>query len=131
MTAAMPFSSCPAMPWRPRSSASSPVRRRRAFCSPSSRILVGNAEAASVVERFRAENFEPEGYTLHSYAAVQVWAQAVEKAGSLELEGGHRVTAQQVFDTVLGPVDFDDKGDLTTQSWVWYVWRGGEYVPAE
>ncbi len=39
-----------------------------------------NAEAAPVVERFRAENFEPTGYTLHSYAAVQVWAQAVEKA---------------------------------------------------
>ena len=35
------------------------------------------------------------------------------------------------FDTVLGPIDFDDKGDLTIQSWVWYVWRGGEYVPVE
>ena len=44
-----------------------------------------NPEAAPVVERFRAENFEPAGYTLLSYAAVQAWAQAVEKAGSLEL----------------------------------------------
>ena len=35
------------------------------------------------------------------------------------------------FDTVLGRIDFDDKGDLTTQSWVWYVWKGGEYVPVE
>ena len=36
----------------------------------------------------------PQGYTLLSYAAVQVWAQAVEKAGSLELASGDRVTAR-------------------------------------
>ena len=58
------------------------------------RIRGRNAEAAAVVEQFRAENFEPAGYTLHSYAAVQIWAQAVEKAGSLELTGGDRVTAR-------------------------------------
>ncbi|CAN7507372.1 branched-chain amino acid ABC transporter substrate-binding protein [Pararhizobium sp. LjRoot255] len=90
-----------------------------------------NPEAAPVVERFRAENFEPAGYTLLSYAAVQLWAQAVEKAASLELPAVITTLRGQEFDTVLGPVDFDDKGDLTNQSWVWYVWRGGEYVPVE
>jgi branched-chain amino acid transport system substrate-binding protein len=35
------------------------------------------------------------------------------------------------FDTVLGRIDFDEKGDLTQQSWTWYVWKGGEYVPME
>jgi len=29
------------------------------------------------------------------------------------------------FDTVLGRISFDAKGDLTVQNWVWYVWRGG------
>ena len=48
------------------------------------------AEAAPVVERFRASGYEPEGYTLYAYAAVQVWAQAAEKAGSLELEADDR-----------------------------------------
>jgi branched-chain amino acid transport system substrate-binding protein len=43
------------------------------------------AEATPVVERFRATGFEPEGHTLRAYGAVQVWAQAVDKAGSLEL----------------------------------------------
>ncbi|KOF17721.1 ABC transporter [Ensifer adhaerens] len=90
-----------------------------------------NPDAAPVVERFRAENFEPAGYTLLSYAAVQLWAQAVEKAASLELPAVIATLRGQEFDTVLGPVDFDDKGDLTNQSWVWYVWRGGEYVPVE
>ncbi|RWO41261.1 branched-chain amino acid ABC transporter substrate-binding protein [Mesorhizobium sp.] len=90
-----------------------------------------NAEAATVVERFRAENFEPDSWTLHSYGAAQTWAQAVEKAGSLELQAVIASLRGNQFDTVLGRMDFDNKGDLTVQSWVWYVWKGGEYVPLE
>jgi branched-chain amino acid transport system substrate-binding protein len=88
-----------------------------------------NTEAVPVVERFRAQNFEPAGYTLLSYAAVQVWAQAVEKAGSLELQAVIASLRKHQFDTVLGRIDFDDKGDLTAQTWIWYVWKGGEYMP--
>jgi branched-chain amino acid transport system substrate-binding protein len=91
----------------------------------------GRAEAAPVVERFRASGFEPEGYTLYNYAAVQVWAQAAEKAGSLELPAMIASLREHQFDTVLGPIDFDEKGDLTVQHPVWYVWRGGTYVPLE
>jgi branched-chain amino acid transport system substrate-binding protein len=32
---------------------------------------------------------------------------------------------------VLGPIDFDAKGDLTVQNLVWYVWRNGTYAPLE
>ena len=37
------------------------------------------AEAAPVVERFRASGYEPEFFTLYAYGAVQVWAQAPRK----------------------------------------------------
>jgi len=90
-----------------------------------------NPEAAAVVERFRGGNFEPAGYTLLSYAAVQVWAKAVGKADSTEPKAVIAALHHDEFDTVIGRVDFDEKGDLTNQSWVWYVWRGGEYVPVE
>ncbi|MGH6902721.1 MAG: branched-chain amino acid ABC transporter substrate-binding protein [Geminicoccaceae bacterium] len=43
-----------------------------------------NREAAGIVEKFRAEGYEPEGFTLYSYAAVEVWAQAVEIAGAFD-----------------------------------------------
>jgi branched-chain amino acid transport system substrate-binding protein len=89
------------------------------------------AEAAPVVERFRASGFEPEGYTLQTYAAVQAWAQAAEKAGSLELSAMIASLREHQFDTVLGPIAFDEKGDLTVQNLVWYVWRGGKYMPLE
>lgn len=90
-----------------------------------------NPEAAEVVKRFRAENFEPDSWTLHSYGAGEVWAQAVAKAGSLETEKVIAALRKYQFDTVLGRIDFDGKGDLTVQSWVWYVWKGGEYVPRD
>jgi branched-chain amino acid transport system substrate-binding protein len=91
-----------------------------------------NAEAAPVVERFRASGYEPEGYTLYAYGAVQVWAQAAEKAGSLELPAMIASLRQHQFDTVLGPIDFDDKGDLAVQNPVWWVWHAdGTYTPLE
>jgi branched-chain amino acid transport system substrate-binding protein len=89
------------------------------------------AEAASVVERFRAVGFEPGGKTLYAYAAVQVWAQAAEKAGSLELPAMIASLRQHQFDTVLGPISFNEKGDLAVQNPVWWVWRGGTYMPLE
>lgn len=91
-----------------------------------------NAEAAPVVERFRTSGSEPEGYTLYAYGAVQAWAQAAEKAGSLELQTMIAALRQHQFDTVLGSIAFDKKGDLAVQSPVLYVWRaGGEHMPLE
>jgi len=81
------------------------------------------AEAAPVVDRFRASGLEPEGATLNAYGAVQVWAQAVDAAGSLELQAMIASLRNHQFDTVLGPIGFDEKGDVTLQSPVLYVWH--------
>jgi branched-chain amino acid transport system substrate-binding protein len=88
-------------------------------------------EAAPLVARFRAENFEPAGYTLLAYAAVQAWAQAVAKAGSLKSEVVIASLHDHEFDTVLGRTGFDEKGDVTGASWIWYVWKDDAYVPVE
>ncbi len=87
--------------------------------------------AADVVARFRAQGHEPAGYTLYAYAAVQVWAQAAQAAGSLDLDAVTQVMHSQQFDTVLGRIGFDQKGDVTGfEPWGWYVWRAdGTYVP--
>ena len=84
-----------------------------------------------MIERFRASGFEPQGYTLYAYSAVQVWAQAAEKAGLLGAQAMIASLREQQFDTVVGPIDFDEKGDLAVQTLIWYVWRGGTYVPLE
>jgi branched-chain amino acid transport system substrate-binding protein len=90
-------------------------------------------QAADVVARFRAQGYEPLGTTLNAYAAVQVWAQAVEAAGSLDLDRVTEVMHSRQFDTVLGRIGFDDKGDVTGfEPWRWYVWQAdGTYGPLE
>ena len=92
----------------------------------------GRAEGAPVVERFRASGFEPGGYTLYAYAAVQAWARAAEKAGSLEIQAMITALRRHQFDSVLGPIDFDEKGDLAVQYPVLNVWGAdGTYVPLD
>jgi branched-chain amino acid transport system substrate-binding protein len=91
-----------------------------------------NEEAATIVKRFRADGYEPEGLTLYSYAGVEVWAQAVEKAGTVEPKAVAEVLRTNQFDTVLGTVGFDEKGDVYGyEPFVWYIWQEGNYAPVE
>lgn len=80
-----------------------------------------------LVESFREQGVEPDGYTLYSYAAVQVWAQAASRAGSFELSNVVEAMHSSEFDTVLGKIAFDEKGDIKGPGFSWYVWSDGEY----
>jgi len=90
-----------------------------------------NEVAAPVVAEFKKMNYEPEGYTLYTYGAIQTWAQAVEKAKSAELAPVVKVLREAEFDTVLGKIGFDEKGDVKAPGYVWYVWKAGQYDYAE
>lgn len=85
-------------------------------------------EAKSVVQRFRAVGYEPEGYTIHTYAALQVWVQAVKAARTLDAAAVSKVMHERRFDTVLGELSFDGNGDLTRHDYVWYQWQDGKPV---
>ncbi|MGA2816330.1 MAG: branched-chain amino acid ABC transporter substrate-binding protein [Xanthobacteraceae bacterium] len=83
-----------------------------------------NPDASSVVAEFRAKKFEPEAYTLYSYAAVQVIKQAAEAAKSLDPKKVAATMHSGVdFKTVLGDIAYDKKGDLTKLDYVMYVWK--------
>jgi hypothetical protein len=81
--------------------------------------------AAEVVRKFNDQGVDPAGYVLYSYAAVQVWAQAVEAAGSTALGPVLRRLRSGRSDTVLGRIRFDAKGDVVGPSYVLYRWSGG------
>jgi branched-chain amino acid transport system substrate-binding protein len=88
-------------------------------------------ENTALVQYFRAAHYEPEAYTLYTYAAVQAWAQAATIARSTE---GAKVSAAlraNQFDTAMGKIGFDAKGDVTAPGYVFYVWKNGKYVYAE
>jgi branched-chain amino acid transport system substrate-binding protein len=88
-----------------------------------------NPQAAEVVARFRARDYEPLGYALYAYAAVQVWAQAAERAGSLETAEVAHMLRRGRFETILGRVGFDPKGDLEAAGWQWQIWSKGDSRP--
>jgi branched-chain amino acid transport system substrate-binding protein len=92
-----------------------------------------NPEAKDVVAAIREEDaYEPEGYTLYGYGAVQAWAQAVKQAGSLKPKAVIKALRSGNFDTVLGKIGFDDKGDVTGMStFVWYVFDKEDYSRAK
>jgi branched-chain amino acid transport system substrate-binding protein len=86
-----------------------------------------NPVAAPVVAKFKEKGIDPEGYTLYTYGAVQAWVQAATKAGSFDSEKVLPVLKSQKFETVLGPIGFDAKGDVTAPGYVFYVWKDGKY----
>ncbi len=86
-------------------------------------------QAASVVKRYRDADYEPEAYTLYTYAAVQVWAAAVKKANSFEMPKVSAAIRGNTYTTVIGDLSFDAKGDVKDPEYIWYVWSNGDYKP--
>ena len=85
--------------------------------------------AAEAVKEFKAKGFDPEGYTLYTYAALQVWAEAAKKAGSVDPKKiADTLKDGTAWQTVLGGITFDKKGDITKPDYVFYVWKNGSYA---
>lgn len=86
------------------------------------------ATAADVVKEFKAKNQDPEGYTLYTYAAMQVWAAAANKAGSTDADKVAAVLKSGgPWTSVLGSATFDGKGDPQKPDYVWYAFHAGDY----
>jgi len=80
-------------------------------------------EAAKVVAYFQEKGLEPDSYTLYAYAAVQVLKQAAEAAHSID---GYKIAvvlhSGRTFNSIIGPVSFNAKGDSTAIKYVIYSW---------
>ncbi|MBR0642613.1 branched-chain amino acid ABC transporter substrate-binding protein [Plastoroseomonas hellenica] len=85
--------------------------------------------AAEVVQRFRARNVDPEGYVLYTYAAVQIFAAAAGRGNTVDPRRlAALLKSGGPWQTVLGDIGFDAKGDVTAPDYVFYVWRNGSYA---
>ena len=94
-----------------------------------------NPANKELVEKFKAAGFNPEAYTLYSYAAMQSIAGAAKAAGSNDPEAVAKAMKEKgPFPTVLGDMSFDEKGDPKLPGYVMYEWKKGDdgkftYVP--
>jgi branched-chain amino acid transport system substrate-binding protein len=88
-----------------------------------------NVPAAwAVVDKFKAEGYDPRGSTLYTYATIQAFAQAVEKAKSVNVNDLSKALHSMTAHTVVGLLTWDKKGDVTTSRYVLYVWKHGSYA---
>ncbi len=86
-----------------------------------------NEIAKPVVDKLLAAGKTAEGYALYTYAAIQAWAQAANAAGATDYDAVVTALDDGTFDTVLGSLEFDDKGDVTLPGYVFYEWSDGAY----
>jgi branched-chain amino acid transport system substrate-binding protein len=86
-----------------------------------------NPAAAAVVKKFKDQGYDPEGYTLYTYAAIQAFKQAAEKAKSIKIGDLVKALRSTDFDTMLGKISFDQKGDVTSPAYRVYAWADSKY----
>jgi branched-chain amino acid transport system substrate-binding protein len=84
-------------------------------------------EAETIVERFRSAGTEPEGFVLPTYAEIEIFAEAAKIAGSLDGAKLAAAIASRKFNTVIGEIAFDAKGDARRPGFVVYEWQAGRY----
>lgn len=83
-------------------------------------------EAKEVTAKLIQKKSKLGAFTLYSYAAVQVFVAAAIDAKTLEtrkIAGGMR--SGKTWSTVIGPVAYDNKGDITRPDYVMFVWKKG------
>ncbi len=87
-------------------------------------------EAKEAVEKIKAGGFVPEGFTLFSYATIQALAQGIERAGSDDPAAvAAALKDGKPIETVIGPIIFDEKGDIKDAKYDINQWHDGKYAP--
>jgi branched-chain amino acid transport system substrate-binding protein len=84
--------------------------------------------AKAIVEEFKKGGFDPEGYTLYTYAAIQMYAQAANATKGFDNKKiAEYLRSGEALHTVLGDLKLDAKGDLIDAKYVWYTFKDGNY----
>jgi branched-chain amino acid transport system substrate-binding protein len=81
------------------------------------------ASGKKVVENFRQQGIEPEGYTLYSYASIQIVAHAMESTKSSDGYTLSKYLKENTIKTVIGDKSWNSKGDLKKSDYVMYQWK--------
>ena len=84
---------------------------------------------AALVKKFRDAKYDPAGYTLFTYAAVKVWADAANKAKSTDAAAIATALRSGTFQSAVGPLTYDAKGDIKDPVYDIYIWKDGKSTP--
>jgi branched-chain amino acid transport system substrate-binding protein len=85
--------------------------------------------AAKAMEQFKAQGYNPEGFTLFSYGVVQAIAEGIKRAGSDDpVKVAQALENGKPIEIVLGPIAFDSKGDIEKPQFDMNQWSNGKYA---
>jgi branched-chain amino acid transport system substrate-binding protein len=91
-------------------------------------------DAKDAVAALDARKAAPEAVTLYAYAATQIIADAIAKAGKADPKAAAAyLHSGAVVRTVLGPISYDKNGDIKQPGFVVFEWRkvDGALKPVE
>jgi branched-chain amino acid transport system substrate-binding protein len=94
--------------------------------------LAGDAAGKAFLEKYKTKfNQEVELYAPMGYDAVFVFVEAMKRAGSADPAKFLPEIGKTDYQGVIGPIAFDEKGDLKNGPITIYVVKGGKWEPLE
>jgi branched-chain amino acid transport system substrate-binding protein len=84
---------------------------------------------AALVKKFKDTGYDPTGYTLFTYAAIKVWADAANKAKSTDAAAVAKALRSGTYQSAVGPLTYDQKGDIKDPVYDIYIWKDGKSQP--
>ncbi len=82
-------------------------------------------------EAFQKSGYDPEGFTLYTYATFQLYKAAAEATNSTD---GEKIAtwlrAGNPVQTAIGEIKLDEKGDVVDPSYVRYTFKDGNHTEA-
>jgi branched-chain amino acid transport system substrate-binding protein len=87
----------------------------------------GNPELRKAVDLLKQADVQPDLVAINTYAAIQLWAEAVRRAGN-----GNRARVAETlrsgeFQTAVGPIAFDQEGARRDIAFATLTWQGGRW----
>jgi branched-chain amino acid transport system substrate-binding protein len=87
--------------------------------------------AQPFLQKYKAVYGHDEGaYSVYGYDAANVLLTAIDKAQSTDPDKVAAVLKSQTFDTILGQIDFDQKGDIKESGFVIWTIKDGQFQVA-
>jgi branched-chain amino acid transport system substrate-binding protein len=86
--------------------------------------------AQPFLQKYKAKYGHDEGaYSVYGYDAANVLLTAIAQAGSTDADKVSSVMKSRSFDTILGKIEFDAKGDVKGSGFVMWTIKDGKFVP--
>ncbi|PAW79298.1 MAG: hypothetical protein B9S32_04950 [Verrucomicrobia bacterium Tous-C9LFEB] len=86
--------------------------------------------AQPFIKKYRSLYGKEGAYSVYGYDAANVLLEAIQTAGSADAAKVAAVLREKTFNTVLGPVSFDAKGDLKQSNDILWTVKDSKFVPA-